>query len=123
MVKEIIFRISRPYKITRTTTVAKVVVPAVGGNFTVIPGRAPTLLLLTNGVVQLLDFNNKVLERYFIKGGVADIARDRCAVSAEKVTEFDEIDLEKAKAKKEEARHQEDKDYYQMITDYLNQNK
>lgn len=119
MEKGIIFRISRPYKIYRTMMAPKVVIPGVNGDLTVLRDRAPTLMLLKNGIVQVLDNSNKVLERYFVKGGIADIARNRCAISTEKVISFDDISLERATEKRDTAIHQEDKDFYQWVIDYL----
>ena len=70
-------------------------------------------------MLQVLDKDNKPQERYFIKGGVADVARNRCAVSAEKVVLFDKIDIDRAAEKRDAAIHQDDKDFYQMIIDRL----
>lgn len=119
MEKEILFRLSRPYKISATATAARVVLPAVKGDITILPERAPTLILLTNGLLQVLDQSNKPTERYFIKGGVADVARNRCAVSSEKVVSFDKISIERAAEKRDAAIHEEDKVFYQMIIDRL----
>ena len=77
------------------------------------------LLLLRNGLLQILDKNGKPIERYFVKGGVADVARNRCAVSSEKVVSFDKIDVIKAAEKRDSAILQEDKDFYQSILDTL----
>ena len=118
--EKIAFRISRPYKVFATKSVDALVIPVVGSDMTILPERAPTLALLTNGLLQILDDNKNVIERLFIKGGVADIARNKCTVSTEKVIAFDKISLSKAMIKKEEAIHQEDKDFYQMIIDKLN---
>lgn len=115
----IIFRISRPYKIYRTSMAPKVVVPGVKGDLTVLVDRAPTLVQLRNGLVQILDKSDKVVERYFIKGGIADIARNRCAISTEKVVAYENTSIEKATAKRDEAIYDEDKAYYQMIIDYI----
>ena len=115
MEKGIIFRISRPYKVYRTAMAPKIVVPGVKGNLTVLVDRAPTLVQLRNGLVQVLDKADKVTERYFIKGGIADIARNRCAISTEKVVAYENTDVEKATAKRDAAIYDEDKAYYQMI--------
>lgn len=58
MEKEVIFRLSRPYKVSRTTAVARVVLPGVKGDITIIPDRAPTLILLRDGLIQILDKAN-----------------------------------------------------------------
>lgn len=119
MEKGIIFRISRPYKIYRTAMASRIVIPGAKGDLTVMTDRAPTLVELRNGLIQVLDKANNVTERYFIKGGIADIARNRCAISTEKVVAYENISIEKATAKRDSAIYDEDKDYYQMIIDYL----
>ena len=119
MEKGIIFRISRPYKIYRTSMAPKVVVPGVKGDLTVLVDRAPTLVQLRNGLVQILDKSDKVVERYVIKGGIADIARNRCAISTEKVVAYENTSIEKATIKRDAAIYDEDKAYYQMIIDYI----
>lgn len=117
--KEILFRISRPYKVYSTQKVAAVVIPAVKGDVTILPERAPTMFLLRNGIVQILDNHLKPLEKYFVKGGLADVARNRCAISAEKVFSVDTIDIAKAERKRDDAMHNEDKAFYQMVIDEL----
>ena len=117
--KQIIFRLSRPFKVSRTAAVDRVQLPAVNGDITILPNRAPILLLLRNGLLQILDKDGKPTERYFVKGGVADVARNRCAVSSEKVVSFDNIDIIKAAEKRDSAILQEDKDFYQSIVDTL----
>lgn len=117
--KQIIFRLSRPFKVSRTAAVDRVQLPAVNGDITILPNRAPILLLLRNGLLQILDKDGKPIERYFVKGGVADVARNRCAVSSEKVVSFDKIDVIKAAEKRDSAILQEDKDFYQSIVDTL----
>lgn len=117
--KQIIFRLSRPFKVSRTAAVDRVQLPAVNGDITILPNRAPILLLLRNGLLQILDKDGKPTERYFVKGGVADVARNRCAVSSEKVVAFDKIDVIKAAEKRDSAILQEDKDFYQSIVDTL----
>ena len=117
--KQIIFRLSRPFKVSRTAAVDRVQLPAVNGDITILPNRAPILLLLRNGLLQVLDKDGKPTERYFVKGGIADVARNRCAVSSEKVVAFDKIDVIKAAEKSDSAILQEDKDFYQSIVDIL----
>ena len=116
---EILFRLSRPFKISRTAAVDRVQLPVAGGSVTVLPDRAPTLFLLADGLLQVLDKEGNPLDRYLTKGGVADVARNRCAVSTEKVVAFDKIDLPRAAEKRDEAILPDDKVFYQMIVDYL----
>lgn len=117
--KEILFRISRPYKIYSTQKVAALVIPALKGDITILPERAPTMFLLRDGIVQILDAQLKPKEKYFVKGGLADVARNRCAISAEKVFSVDTIDIPKAERKRDAALHDEDKAFYQMVINEL----
>lgn len=117
--KEILFRISRPYKVFNTKKVAALQLPAINGDITILPDRAPTVLLLRNGVVNVLDNQLKVIESYFVKGGIADVARNRCAVSSEKVFGVDGISLERAKEKRDSALHEEDKNFYDYVISIL----
>ncbi len=117
--KEILFRISRPYKVFNTKKVAALQLPAQEGDITILPDRAPTLLLLRNGIVRILDNQLKVTESYFVKGGIADVARNRCAVSCEKVFDVEGISLERAKEKRDSALHEEDKEFYNYVISVL----
>lgn len=118
---EIIFRISRPYKIYSTKKVAALQLPSVNGDITLLPDRAPTMFLLRNGIVRVLDRQLNVLESYFVKGGVADFARNRCAISSEKVFGIDKISLERAKEKMSQAIHEEDRIFYEYVVRELEQ--
>ena len=119
--KEILFRISRPYKVFSTKKVMAVQLPGIKGDITILPDRAPTLILLRNGIVNILDNQLKVIESYFVKGGIADIARNRCAVSSEKVFCIDGISKERAKEKMDSAIHEEDKQFYEYVLSVLMQ--
>lgn len=116
---EIIFRISRPYKVFKTLKAQKIVLPATKGMITILPSRAPIMIGLTNGLVEVLDDKNVVIDKMFIKGGLADVARNRCAVSSEKVVDYAKHDAVSAIRKRDEAVYQEDKDFYQFIADYF----
>ncbi len=116
--EEILFRISRPYKQSKTMTAQKVVLPSTNGMITLLPNRAPIMIGLTNGLIEILDDKNNPIEKWFIKGGIADCARNRCAVSSEKVIAFDLYTKESAAVKRDEARYEEDKSFYQMIIDH-----
>lgn len=97
----------------------KIVLPAEKGPLTVISGRAPTSLMLRRGVIRLLDKDNQPLKHYFIKSGVADVAEDICAVSAEVIDAYTDMSKELAAEKRDAAKTREDKDYYQMIFDEI----
>ncbi len=121
--KEILFRISRPYKVFNTKKVAALQLPAQEGDITILPDRAPTLILLRNGILKILDNQLKEVESYFVKGGIADVARDRCAVSSEKVFCVEGTSLERAKEKRDSALHEEDKIFYDYVISVLEKKK
>lgn len=95
-------KIVLPHKVLPVQSGAKLVLPAVLGRLTVIPDRAPTTLLLTNGVLEVLNDTNSTKDSYFVKGGVANIAADECVVMTEQVFAVSEITLDVVQAKKEE---------------------
>lgn len=95
MEKNVELVIMLPDRIYKTAQVAKVVIPAAKGMMTILPDRAPTTVLLEYGLLNILEGDNSVAGRYFIKGGVADIAGDKCIVATEKVFDYDDINSEK----------------------------
>ncbi|MFI3241182.1 MAG: hypothetical protein R3Y43_01285 [Alphaproteobacteria bacterium] len=115
----ILFRISRPYKQSKTMNAQKVVLPALNGKITILPDRAPIMVALTNGLIEILDDKNNVIERWFVKGGIADVARNRCAVSSEKVIAYDKYNTESVEVKIEQARYDEDKAFYEVVKSHL----
>ena len=72
----------------------KVVLPIDRGNFTIIKDRAPTILLLSMGLIQCLDEQNNIVKKYFINNGIADIANDTCSIAAERLIDLQKETLE-----------------------------
>lgn len=91
----------------------KVVLPVAAGNLTVIPDRAPTSQLLVAGAVQLLDAQNRVQKRWFINGGIADIAQDVCKIAVEEAIDLTSVNMEELAVKAA------DNKFYQQIYEYL----
>jgi len=94
--------ITLPHKALPTEEVVRVVIPAVEGNLTVLYNRAPTTILLTNGIIDILDEHNESVKKYFIKGGVANIAANNCVINTEKVIAFEDINTARAQVLKHE---------------------
>lgn len=118
--EEIQLKIYNPENVVKEASVYRVVIPAFSGNLTIIKDRAPTSVLLNNGVVQILGTDNKVLEKFFIKGGVADIVSNVCTILTEKCLLYKEISKEEIKNKIENAKTSEEyKKFYQMILSEL----
>lgn len=78
---------------------AKIVLPVMQGNLTVIKDRAPSVVLLTTGLVQCLNENNEIKKQYFINNGVADIVNDTCSIAAEKLIDLQKEDIETIREK------------------------
>ncbi|MBQ7659281.1 MAG: hypothetical protein IJS26_00860 [Alphaproteobacteria bacterium] len=80
--------ISLPDRVYATASADKVVLPVKEGNLTVILGRAPRSQLLTEGIIALLDVQNKTLQSWRIGGGIAEIANDVCKVAVEQIEQI-----------------------------------
>ena len=91
----------------------KVILPIEVGNLTVIDQRAPSSLMLVAGVIATLNSDNKVLKRWFISGGFADIADNKCKVAAERAVDLQKITLQEAEALAETSA------FYKKIYEYL----
>ena len=48
-------------------------------------------MTLTSGYVRVLDAQDKVIDKYFITGGLADISNNTCTVSSEAVIPEEDI--------------------------------
>lgn len=95
-----------------------VVLPYGKTNLTIINNRAPTSLLLHQGLLKILDENKKIIETYFIDGGVVDVANNICKISTFRIINISDINKEKALELREQEMH--NKDFYQMIVNYFN---
>ena len=112
---EVTLQLYAPNNLTGPLSAARVVLPAAAGDLTVLPERAPTSLLLRNGEVKLLNADNVVEARYFVKGGVADVADNVCKVSSEYIKHDKDITLAEARRKWETAEDEAERDYFKMI--------
>ncbi len=88
-----------PDNVYVTEQTDKVVLPVANGNFTVIKDRAPTILLLSTGLVQCLDEKNEIGKQYFVNNATADIADDKCIVAAERLIDLQKENIETIKEK------------------------
>lgn len=96
MALDIALKIYIPEKIALDEKVYRVVLPSDGKTLTVIKGRAPTLMVVDMGVVQILDENDRIVDEYYVSGGAADIKEDTCSVLTEAVINRKDVDLAKA---------------------------
>lgn len=67
--------------------------PAISGDFGVMPGHVPTMAQLRPGVVSVHKELDKDIKKYFISGGFAfvheDSTTDVCVVEAAELEQFD----------------------------------
>lgn len=107
------FKINLPDRQLPKETAAKVVLPIAQGNLTVIDERAPTMQLLKAGVVALLDEDNQAFKKWFINGGVANIAENKCQIAVEEAIDLHQQSIEDVEQKAKE--HV----FYRQVYDYL----
>lgn len=107
-----------PSKVYLEEKCASVIIPAVRADVDILPGRAPSVFVLDFGVVQILDRNGAVKDRYFIQSGMAEIAENNCRLMTQGIVPFSDINPHEAKKKVESAENEQERLFYQMILDY-----
>lgn len=91
MEKQVRLKIFLPDRVYKEVDVRRVVIPGENGDLTVLPERAPLVISLINGYVRILDAHDQVTDKFFIRGGVANIADNVCTISSEAVVSEEEI--------------------------------
>ncbi|HEX6958152.1 MAG TPA: F0F1 ATP synthase subunit epsilon [Ferrovibrio sp.] len=97
------FELVSPEKLLLSVDAEMVVVPGEAGDFGVLPGHAPLISTLRNGVIEVSS-NGAVSERIFVAGGFAEVANDRLTVLAEEAVPVDKIDRAKVEQQLKDAR-------------------
>lgn len=106
-------KINLPDRTVSEQTAARILLPIANGTLTIIEERAPTMQLLSAGVVALLDEENKITHRWFINGGLADVALDYCKIAVEEAVDLNNFTLDTAETKAKEH------PFYQKVYEYL----
>ncbi len=114
MAKDIELKIYMPEKQVLNQKVYRVVLPFDNKTITVLKDRAPTLIGLDIGIIQILNEENNVEDIYFIAGGCADIKSDTCTILTEGAINKKELDLDKIKEMDKNYHNQ----FYKWIIDY-----
>ena len=115
----ILLTIALPYDVIYREKAGKVLLPAAVADVLILEERAPSVFLLRDGVLRLFSADDKEIGAFFVKGGVADVAADQCAVSTEAAIAIKDITEEAAAKQAEDAEREDDKRFYQMIAGYL----
>lgn len=103
MHKTIAVEIVTPEKLALSAqAVESVVLPAVDGEYGVLPNHAPALIGLAPGVVRIHSEGST--QAFAVGGGYADVQHDRVEVFAEAAELPEEIDAERARQSLEKAR-------------------
>ena len=84
--------------------VDEVQLPGEEGSFGVLPGHAPMLAALANGVMWSRKGSEK--KYAFIGGGFAEVLPDRVSILAQVAERAEDIDIERAEASKRRAEEQ-----------------
>ena len=82
MEKNVRLKIILPDRVYKEQDARRVIIPGLEGDMTILPERAPAVVTLANGYVRVLDGQDNVTDKYFIIGGLANIADDVCTVSS-----------------------------------------
>ncbi len=118
MEKEITLTIALPNKVYLEKKVPSVIIPAVRAEVDILSDRAPSVFALDFGLLQVLDTDGSVKEKYFIQSGMAEIAANKCRLMIQGIVPFVEVNLYEAKKRVESAENEQERLFYQMILDY-----
>lgn len=95
MADKVEFELVSPEKLLTSQPVDMVVVPGSEGDFGVLAGHAPLISTVRPGVIDIYE-NDRVVDRVFVAGGVAEVTETRCTVLAEQAIPVAELDRAKA---------------------------
>lgn len=102
MADRLTIELCAPERPTRTLEAAEVHLPGTAGVLTVLPGHTPLLTTLASGVLVAMQPKGPATF-YAISGGFAEIANNRIHVLADTFEAGQEVDLDRAKAAREQA--------------------
>lgn len=91
MAEKVDFELVSPERLLVSQAVDMVVVPGTEGNFGVLAGHAPMIATVRPGTIDIYE-GDRVVDRIFIAGGVAEVTEKRCTVLAEQATPAAELD-------------------------------
>ena len=91
MAETFLFEIVTPARLALSCQAECVIIPGGAGHFGVLPGHAAMLSTIVPGTIELRDKGLKILDRYFVEGGFAEVTPERCTVLAEVATPLQEI--------------------------------
>ncbi|MCX5477637.1 F0F1 ATP synthase subunit epsilon [Kaistia geumhonensis] len=85
------FELVSPERLLLSEQVAQVVVPGAEGEFTVLKNHAPFMSTIKPGVVTVTPTSGAP-QRYFVRGGFADVSENGLTILAEQAVPVDSLD-------------------------------
>ncbi|UTW55819.1 F0F1 ATP synthase subunit epsilon [Kordiimonas sp. SCSIO 12610] len=79
-----------PERLLKDAQAAMVVVPGTDGDFGVLPNHAPMMSTIRPGVVDVIANDGDDAERFFVKGGLAQVSEKGLTILAEEILNLDE---------------------------------
>ena len=92
MAEKISFDLVSPERLLLSDTADMVTIPATEGYMGVMAGHAPVVTTLRPGMIDVLK--DGADQRYFIRGGFAEISAAKVTILAEEAIPFAELDLQ-----------------------------
>ena len=92
MADSFVFEFVSPERRLMSGEVAQVVVPGWEGEFAVLPGHAPVLSTMRPGMLAIVREAGGQPERYFVRGGFADVTPTSLSVLAEQAIAESDLD-------------------------------
>ena len=102
MPKDIELKIYMPEKVVLNDFIYRAVLPFDNKTITVLKDRAPTLISLDMGIIEILNEDYHVIDQWFIANGIADIKQNTCTIFTESCFNKNELSPEIAKRLNEE---------------------
>lgn len=103
MAETVAFELVSPERLLLSAQADMVVVPGAEGDFAVLIGHAPMISTLRPGAIEVYD-GDKVAERIYVAGGIAEVTGDRLTVLAEEAIPVAELDRARLEAQIKDAR-------------------
>lgn len=104
MAETVKFELVSPEKLLLSVDAEMVVVPGEAGDFGVLPGHAPVISTLRNGVIEVTTPGKAEPERIFVAGGFAEVGGDKLTVLAEEAVPLAKLDRAKVEQQLKDAR-------------------
>ena len=97
MSEKLHFALVSPARELFANDVDHVIAPGIEGEFGVLANHAPFMTMLKDGIVKILNYNEKD-KHFFLRGGFADVTQDGLTVLAEEVIDLSAVSASEIKS-------------------------